>query len=133
MSLFHLKIVTPNRVVFDSNVTKIVVRTINGDVGILKGHINFVAPLFVGAIKVMEQSEFKIGAISGGLIKVSKTQTVILTPTFEWVDEIDVERANRAKENAIGYINNPTKTHTIEIAELKLKKAINRINISSQY
>ena len=48
MSTFHLQIVTPDRMVFDGEAQKIILRTVNGDVCILPHHIDFAIPLGIG-------------------------------------------------------------------------------------
>lgn len=134
MATFNLKVVTPSRVVLDKEVERVIVRTANGDVGILKGHINYVAPLSIGAMKVLtSDQETKVAAIAGGIVKVDEKGTTILTNTCEWSDEIDIERAKKAEEKAKNYLENPTETHTVEVATLKLQRALNRINIVNNY
>ncbi len=132
MSTFNLTVVTPSREILNGEVERVIVRTTSGDVGILKGHINYIAPLAIGAMKiVMADNKEKIAAIAGGMIKVDKTGTTILTNTCEWAEEIDVERARDAEKRAREYIDKPTQLHTEEIAKLKLKRALNRIDIGS--
>ncbi len=130
MSTFKLTVVTPSKVLFDDEVTSIIVRTTSGDVGILSNHSNYVAPLDIGAMKIVFGDKSKLAAVGGGMIKVDKEKTTILTNTCEWIEEIDVERAERAADRAKGYIKNPTELHTVEIANLKLKRALNRINVA---
>lgn len=130
MATFNLKVVTPSRELLNEEVERVIVRTTSGDVGILKGHTNYIAPLAIGALKVVTADQkSQVAAIAGGMVKVDETGTTILTTTCEWADEIDVERAKRAGERAKKYLENPTETHTVEVANLKLKRALNRINI----
>lgn len=132
MSTFNLKVVTPVRVIYDAEVSMVIVRTASGDVGIMKGHINYVAPLSIGEMTVVVGEERRVAAVAGGMIKVDKEGTTILTHTCEWADEIDVERARRAKERAERYLEHPTELHTLDVARIKLDRAINRINIGSR-
>lgn len=134
MSTYRLKVVTPSRELLNEDVERIVVRTTSGDVGILKGHINYISPLAIGALKIVTADQkTRIAAIAGGMIKVDKSGTTILTNTCEWADEIDVERAKRAEQRARAYLEAPTEYHTEQIANLKLKRALNRINIVDKY
>lgn len=130
MSTFNLKVVAPDRQILDAPIESLTVRTTSGDVGILKGHTNYIAPLAIGALTVnFEDKTKRVAAIAGGLIKVDENGTTILTNTCEWSDEIDIDRARKAKERADNYIKNPTQIHTIDVANLKLKRALNRISI----
>ena len=100
MSEFHLSIVTPERMFFDGEAERVVVRTISGDVGILKGHAKYISALGTGALKIKFSDGEKIAALSGGFIKADREKTLILATTCEWKDEIDLERAKRAEEKA---------------------------------
>lgn len=131
MSTFNFVLVTPKRKVLDEEVQKVIVRTTSGDIGVLKGHANYIAPLDIGAMRVVfPNNEVKVAAIAGGMIKVNESGTTIVTNTCEWADEINVERAKEAEKRARAYIEQPTENHTEEIANLKLKRALNRINIA---
>lgn len=132
MSTFKLKVVTPDKEVYNDEVHQIIVRTSSGDVGILSGHSDYIAPLITGALKVfLTDKTPRIAAISNGMIRVTKECTTILTNTCEWSDEIDLERAKSAEQRARNYLESPTKYHTEEIAKLKLSRALNRINLGS--
>lgn len=132
MASFNLKVVTPQRVLFDGEVDRVIARTISGDIGILKGHANYVAPLSIGKLEILIGEEKKFAAISGGMIKVDKNSTAILTSACEWAEEIDIERAQRAMERAKLYIESPTELHTEEVAQIKLARALNRIEIAQK-
>lgn len=133
MSTFNLKVVAPDKEILNSAVESVIVRTTSGDVGILKGHTDYIAPLAIGAMTVTFPDKTKrVAAIAGGMVKVSADTTTIVTNTCEWTDEINVERARLAMERAKSYLENPTETHTIDIANLKLKRALNRINLTEK-
>lgn len=130
MSEFHLSIVTPERMFFDGEAERVVVRTISGDVGILKGHAKYISALGTGALKIKFPDGEKIAALSGGFIKADRDKTLILATTCEWKDEIDVERAKRAEEKAREMLQHAQSNAEHDLAELKLKRAVNRINIA---
>lgn len=130
MSTFRLNIVTHERVVLDAPVQKVIVRTTEGDVGILKNHIRYVAALDIGPIKVVgEDSKVRIAAVSGGFINVGKDMTTIVAQSFEWADEIDVDRAQNARTRALKQIE---ENRNIDYAQVRLKRALNRINVASK-
>lgn len=127
MNTFHLQIVTPDGLMFDSEAEKLLVRTTEGDVGILAGHADYVSPVATGIAKVtLEGGETKIAACSGGLLSVKKGITRIAAGTFEWSENIDVERARRAKEKAEEKLRQVS-DYEESVAEIKLKRAITRI------
>ena len=128
MTPFKLQIITPEKTFFDGETEQIVVRTTVGDVGILNGHEPYCAALGIGQMRVMMGGEFRHAATSGGIIKESHEKTIILVQTCEWSDEIDITRANAAKEAAEGRIKAAQSDNELRLAEAKLKRALNRID-----
>lgn len=87
MSEFHLQIVTPDGISFDSQAERIIVRTENGDVAILKNHANYVSNIGEGTTKILIDGIEKIGKCSGGIISVTKSVTRVLTNEFTWIEK----------------------------------------------
>lgn len=131
MTPFNLKIITPEKIFFDGKTEQLTVRTTEGDIGILAGHENFVANLPSGAMKIKIDGSFKVAAVSNGVIKVSKDQTTIIASAVEWADEIDIEWAKRSEKEAREHMQQHKGDMEFQYAELKLKRALNRISISS--
>lgn len=132
MSTFHLKVLTVDRVFFEGDVERIVVRTTQGDVGILPNHVKYLAALGIGGLTIIADGKSRTAAVAGGFVDVSKEQTVILARTCEWADEIDISRAENAQERAKAKLQQKLSEHELDIASVKLKKAINRIRIAKK-
>lgn len=132
MKPFTLKIITPEKVFFSGETEQIIVRTTEGDIGVLAGHESYVADLPAGPFRVKLGKDFKIAAISGGVLKVSKDSVKILAMAAEWADEIDLDWAKRSQEDALKRLNESKSDFEHRRAEMKLKRALNRINISSK-
>lgn len=132
MSEYRLKIVTPDRLVFDDLAESLVARSTTGDVCILARHTEYITPLAIGQVKVKAKGESRIASCSGGMLVVTGGETTIIADTFEWEDEIDVERAELAKAKAEEKIANYDTDFELRVAELKLKRAINRIKTGSR-
>ena len=128
MTPFKLEIITPEKKFFDGETEQIIVRTTVGDVGILNGHEPYCAALGIGQIRVMIDGSFRHAATSGGIIKVNREKTVVLVDSCEWADEIDVTRAEAAKNRAEARIKKGESDRQIKMAEAKLKRALNRID-----
>ena len=98
---FQLTVITPEKTFFDGETTQIIVRTTEGDIGILANHTSLVASLPSGPLKVMQDNgEYRLAAVSAGLIKVGGNKVHIFADAVEWADEIDIEWAKRSEENA---------------------------------
>ena len=130
MSTYHLQIVTPDRKVYDGEAQKIILRTVNGDVCILPHHIDIAIPLGIGQASVTDaDGNTRQAACNGGMLSVSNNEVRVVAVTYEWADEIDLERAKRAEEAAEERIK--TMDHLDRdyvMAEAKLKRALTRIN-----
>ncbi|MBQ8003165.1 MAG: F0F1 ATP synthase subunit epsilon, partial [Clostridia bacterium] len=77
MSEYRLKIVTPDRLVFDSAAERTLARTVNGDVCILARHTEYIAPLAIGAVKVKANGNWRTASCSGGTLVVTKGEVTI--------------------------------------------------------
>lgn len=132
MSTFRLRIITPEKVFFEGAVQRVIVRTSEGDLGILAKHEKYVAALPSGPIKVtMEDGTERIAALSGGAVKVSPEQTAVLANAVEWAEDIDIDWAKRSEEDARRRKESSQNQEDQKYAELKLRRALNRLKVSS--
>ncbi|MBQ5318027.1 MAG: ATP synthase F1 subunit epsilon [Oscillospiraceae bacterium] len=133
MASFSLKVTTPEKIFFDGETTQIIVRTTEGDIGILANHTSLVADLPSGPLKIrQEDGSWKVAAVSTGLLKVGGNKVVILANAVEWADEIDLEWAKRSEEDARQRLTQKASQHELDLAELKLQRALNRISVGSK-
>ncbi len=128
MAVFHLQIVTPDRMVYDGDAERIILRTANGDVCILARHIDYAAPLGIGEARVTDaQGQTRSAACSGGLLSVSNGEVRVIATTFEWADEIDADRAAAAQQAAEERLRTMRRDDVdYALAEAKLKRALIR-------
>lgn len=82
--MFNVEVVTPDKTFFEGNVEMIIVRTTEGDRGILKNHRPMIAGLSTGTLKLKIDGKFKDAQISGGFMNVDKEKTVIITESANW-------------------------------------------------
>ena len=132
MSTVKLEIVTPERKVYEKDVDMVVVKGIAGELGILPNHIPLVTPLRIAPVKVKIGKEEELIAVHGGFMEVRKDKIVILAELAELPGEIDLDRAQKAKERAEGRLRSKDESDLIR-AEIALQKAINRINVTEKY
>ncbi|MBQ9843883.1 MAG: ATP synthase F1 subunit epsilon [Oscillospiraceae bacterium] len=127
MTAFQLKIVTPDGLEYEGPAEEVVVRTTSGDMGVLAGHINCVAPLGMGRAMFVINGQKKYAACIGGMLSVNGGQVTLVPTTFEWAEEIDVARAERAAQKAQSVIStNAASNAELAMAEAKLKRALVR-------
>ena len=133
MTAFPLKIVTPDGLMFDGTAEEVVVRTTTGDLGILAGHINCVAPLGMGRATVVTQGQKRYAACIGGILSVVNGEVRLVPTTFEWADGIDRERAESAAEKAkTALADKNISREELRMAEARLKRALVRMNVAEQ-
>jgi len=132
MTAFQLKIVTPDGLEYDGQAEEVVVRTTTGDMGILAGHINCVAPLGMGRAMFVIDGQKKYAACIGGLLSVHDGKVTLVPTTFEWAEEIDAQRAERAAQKAQAILSGKTVSDAeLALAEAKLKRALVRKSVAT--
>ncbi len=122
-----LKIVSPTRVVFNSMVDMVVMRSITGDLGILKGHENLSTVLDLGTLKIIDGEKEEYISILGGFAEVTKEGVSILTDCAEKADEIDIRRAKESKKRAEERIARKSSDIDVLRAELALRRSTVRL------
>ncbi len=128
----RLEIVTPEKKEFSENVDFVVVPGELGELGILPNHIPLVSSLKIGEIRVHVDNNVTKFAVSGGFVEITKKKVTVLADTAERADEIDVERAQRAKERAERRLcENNYEDIDVERARIALKKALNRLKVAN--
>ncbi|WP_129599359.1 ATP synthase F1 subunit epsilon [Anaerophilus nitritogenes] len=128
-STFELEIVTPDKQFFKGLVEQIVVRTTQGDMGVLKNHIPTVSPLQIGVLRIKQNGQYKEATCAGGLIQVKKDKTIILTDAAEWPEEIDEKRAQESFKKAKERLENSSEEIDKKRAEKSLKRAEIRLRL----
>ena len=130
---YHLQIVTPDGQRFDGQAERLIVPTIDGQIGILARHINFVTALGMGPAKVVTEDGERHAACIGGMVAVTDGEVKVVATTFEWADEIDVERAKASKERAEKMLAAPDcDEKTKQYANARMKRAQVRLGIAGK-
>lgn len=134
MSTFSLQIVTPDGEHYDGHAEKLIVRTITGDVCILPRHCDYVTALGMGEAKVwFEGGAARAAACIGGMLIVAGNAVKLIPTTFEWADEIDVERAQQAVVRARELIARPGLSDREKtMAEARLRRAQVRVSVAGR-
>lgn len=127
MKPFELKIVTPDGLEYEGQAEMLVVRTTSGDLGILAGHINTVAPLGMGVATITMDGNKRYAACIGGMVSVIDGTVNLVPTTFEWAEDIDAARAKRSEKRAQDVLKDKDASETdIRLAQARLKRALIR-------
>ena len=130
MREFHLQIVTPDGLVFDGDAEAILVRTDDGDIEIMRGHADYFATLGIGRAKLTVGGKSRDASSAGGFVSVKSGEVKLVCTTFEFADQIDIERARAAKARAEDAIKAARDDKELTILKAKLARAINRISVA---
>ena len=133
MAKMHLEVVTPERVVLSEDVDMFEARGTLGEFGVLPGHVTFLTTVEPGEIRIFNEGRTRFLATGGGFAEVVNDKITLLLNSAEFPEEIDVERAYRAKERAeealreIGFDQ-----REYLMFEAALLRAIARIGVASR-
>lgn len=130
MSTLRLEVVTPERKVYEEDVNMVVVKGVGGELGILPQHIPLVTPLKIAPVKAKKGNSEEFIAVHGGFMEVRKDKVVILAEAAELGSDIDVARAQQAKERAEQRLAAKADEVDHKRAELALQRALTRIQTS---
>ncbi|WP_225047832.1 F0F1 ATP synthase subunit epsilon [Lacticaseibacillus kribbianus] len=133
----RVNIVTPDGLVYDHHASMVVVKTTTGDMGIMANHEPIVAPLMIGEVRVKRTDnpghEDEI-AVNGGFMEVSDNVASIVADSAERARDIDLTRAEAARERAQRRIEKAKAQRDVDNlqrAEVALQRAINRIHVKT--
>ena len=130
MSTFHLKISTPDGLQFEGEVQRLRVRMIDGDVSLLAHHMDYVSAVGAGeAAIVTADGQSRSAACIGGMLAMINNEANLIATTFEWAEDIDLDRAKRAKEVAEARIAAANDDKEMLLAQAKLRRALVRIGV----
>jgi F-type H+-transporting ATPase subunit epsilon len=129
---FELQIITPERTVFSGSVVSVSCPGTEGRFQILGNHAPFLAALAVGEMWVRDGGkDERRYAVGGGISQVYRNSMLILADSAERSDEIDVARAEEAKQRAERRLETTGSEIDFERARSALFRAINRLKIAA--
>ena len=127
MADIKLRIVTPTGELYNNDANMVIMRGANGDIGVLKGHQPLTTTLDYGLLKIKTGEKELVSTLFGGFADIQPDCITILTDSAEWIEDIDVKRAEEAKERAEERLRAKDNIDVMR-AELALKRAMLRIN-----
>ena len=127
MKEFDLEIVTPDGIIYSDKAESLLVRTADGDVEILAGHVEYMASLGTGRARIKAGGKDRLAAVSGGFLTVSGGKVRLVAVTFEFGDMIDLERAKLARQRAEEAIKHAEDKRTLAAQKARLMRALARI------
>ena len=133
MSL-ELTIVTPEGQAFHGEVESVVLPGAEGDFGVLAGHEPFLSALRTGGLELEAAGKKRLAAVSRGYAEIHGDKVSVMVGTCEWADEIDTERAERARQRAEERLKAPPAEVNMDFerARIAMMKSLIRLQVASR-
>jgi len=126
---FKIAIITPDRTFYEGEATMVEFNTVEGEIGVLPGHIPLTTVISPGICTITEATGTKTAAIHAGLAEILPEKVTLLAEIAEWPDEIDLERARSAEDRARERLAQKSENIDVLRAEIALKKSLVRQDI----
>jgi len=127
--MINVKFVTPEGIYKEVKSSILNVTSTDGQRGILPNHMPTVLMLTISRLETIEDGNKKEYSIGGGMLYFENNVATILIDSIESKEDIDLDRALKAKERAEGYIKSNDSNIDLKRAQLALARALNRINV----
>lgn len=127
-NMFKVEIITPDRVFYTGDADMIEFNTVQGQIGVYRNHIPLTTVLDPGLVTIHKGDVQKVAAVHAGFAEILNDRVTLLAEVAEWPEEIDVARAEAAKERAEQRLTNKSAELDIKRAEFALHKALTRIS-----
>jgi F-type H+-transporting ATPase subunit epsilon len=128
-----LEIVTPEKMTFSGKVEEVTIPGTEGEFGVLRGHEAFLSSVDIGELNFVQDNKKTHYAVNTGYAEVTANKVTILIETAERSDQIDKDRALKAKDNAENRLSQMTKEDVeYEIMRTALARAIARIGVAEK-
>jgi F-type H+-transporting ATPase subunit epsilon len=126
----HLEVITPDVAVFNDDVDFVLVRALDGDLGIMPNHAPLIASLQIWPLTYTKGEEKHDIFIAGGFLEVKDNKITVIAPAAELPENIDLGRAEKAKSRAEGRLQKRADGIDVERAQLALSRAVERIQVA---
>lgn len=130
-----LKIITPEHIVFDAPVDHVLLPSTSGEIDVLPGHVSLMTALDIGAIVIFKESEEIHMAMGGGYCEVKNDVITVLADTAERAEELDEDRALRARQRAQTLMEDREKASEKDQALVSsaLQRSLTRLKVLERY
>ena len=127
---FHLRIITPEHVFMNAAAEMLVFDAPDGKLAIMAGHAPMVSALQDGVLRICREDTWREAAASEGFAIVEHNHVTVLVQTVEWAEEIDANRAERDRQEALERLRQQRSIHEYHLARSMLSRAMVRLRVS---
>jgi F-type H+-transporting ATPase subunit epsilon len=127
MSALNLKIITPERIVFEGSTDKLVASAVDGEFCVLPGHEPLVTALGIDIVRFNDGTEERTAAVMGGICEVQGDEITVLSDLAEMDVEIDEARAHQSREIAEAEATQKTDKMDVYTTQMAIARAMARL------
>ena len=128
---FTFEVHTPYRLFFSGKVEAVTLTLLDGEIGVYAKHSPFTAPVLCCILRIKnDKGQWRPAFITDGILEVKDHKTVLMVDTAEWPDEIDPERARKAKQQAEANLETAALKFEVEKAKTGIRRAEFRLKAS---
>ena len=130
---FHLDILAASVPFYRGDCVSLVIPTQDGEIGVLAGHCNAVGAVTAGELRFeTAEGEARRAAVAPGIFKIDGNRVLVLADAAERPEDIDVNRALRAREEAEEQLRQKRSMAEYQLAQGNLARALNRLRVSGR-
>jgi F-type H+-transporting ATPase subunit epsilon len=133
MATLHLKVVTPEDVIFDDDVSMVVAETLQGEIGILPQHINLLTKIVPGELRIKKGDKVTALATGEGLLQIVDNTVSILTDQALESSEIDEKSAREAHERAKVALEQKLSAEEYAATRIVLEKSLAQLKVKRRH
>nr|AEX93646.1 ATP synthase CF1 epsilon chain [Androstephium coeruleum] len=123
----NLCVLTPNRIIWDSEVKEIILSTNSGQIGVLPNHAPIATAVDIGLLRIRLNDQWLTVALMGGFARISNNEITVLGNDAEMSTDIDTEEAQQALEIAEANLSKAQGKRQVIEANLALRRARTRV------
>lgn len=128
-----LQVVTPEKIAFEGEIDQISLPTKHGQITILPKHVSLVSTIIGGELIIKNGKEETLLAVYGGFVEVRKNQVRVMTDVAQRVDEIDEEKAQKARDEAQRRLKEKDQLSDVDFADAvqQLEKSLALLKVAN--
>ena len=134
--MIRFKIVTPEKRIYENEIFQVTIPTMDGEITILPNHIPLVSVLKAGELKIKDKAGEQQMAVSGGFLEVKDhNEVIVLADHADRASEIDIQKAEEAKERAEQEMKKLENAQDVDYAKLQavIDRELNKLRIAKKY
>ena len=127
---FRLEIISPDRIFYTNDVLMVEYNTVEGEVGVYAEHIPMTQIIAPGRLIITEENGQRTAALLSGFVEITPDKVTVLAEAVEWPQNIDIARAERARDRAQQILSAEEDEQTLLLAEAALMRALVRLALA---